>query len=87
MTMTWDDIYEQAIDTACGDPALQAKDEARWNVRNLMMKLGCDDLEKEDCPEDKVDDYCVRLRIRFNERGDIISLSLPAYLKDYIKFE
>ena len=85
--MTWDEIYDNAIDTGFGDPKLKAKDEAWWNVRNLMMEFGCDDLNEAECAEDKVEDYCDALQIQFDDCGNIVSISLPAYLKDYIKFE
>lgn len=41
---TWDDLYKRANDKCCGSPELQAKDTARWEVRNFAMEQGCDDL-------------------------------------------
>ena len=36
---TWDDIYERAIDTACGDYRLKAKDTARYPRHTGMASL------------------------------------------------
>lgn len=36
MRYTWDEIYERAEGAACGEPALRAKDEARWQVDGTL---------------------------------------------------
>lgn len=70
---TWDDLYERADDKCFGSPELQAKDTARWEVRNFAMEQGCNDLENEECPEDFVEDYCKKFGILFDEKGNILS--------------
>ncbi len=69
--LTWDDIYERAIDTACGDWRLKAKDTARWQVRNFALEQGEMDLEEAEVPEDMVEDYCKKYSIVFDTNGNI----------------
>lgn len=82
--MTWDEIYEAAVDTGFGDDRLKAKDEARYQVKSLAMELGGSDLDKDECPEGTVDDYCKAMKIRFDERGNIVDLTLPDWIEDII---
>lgn len=70
---TWDDLYKRADDKCCGSPELQAKDTARWEVRDFAIRQGCDDLENKECPEDYVENYCNRFGILFDEKGYIAS--------------
>lgn len=69
---TWDDLYDRADGAACGEDTLEAKDEARWQVRCFAMEHGEEDLEEAGCPEDEVDYYCNKYNILFNENGSII---------------
>ena len=78
--MTWDEIYERAIDTACGDPKLRAKDNARWGVRMFILDLFGHDIETDECPEDSVEDCCNALNIQFDEKGYIISMESRDFL-------
>lgn len=70
---TWNEIYENAIDKACGSSELRAKDEARFQVRNLTIDLGAPPLDESEVPEDVVEDYCKSLNIKFDECGNIVS--------------
>ena len=74
---TWDDLYERADGAACGEDTLNAKDEARWQVRCFMMEMGELDLDEQECPEDWVEDYCDDWEIRFDENGNIVSYIYP----------
>ena len=69
---TWDDLYERADGAAFGDPELTAKDEARYQVREMMLDNVEEDPELEEIPEDFIGDYCIKLQIRFDDRGNII---------------
>lgn len=80
--MTWDEIYERAIGADFLEPALKAKDEARWQVRELMVDLGCPDPEKDEIPEESIEDYCEKMQIEFDDWGNIISIRLPAYIQE-----
>ena len=72
---TWDDIYDRADGKGYGDDELMAKDNARWNVRNLAINNGYPDLEETECPEDMVEFYCEEFDILFNEDGNIVEHS------------
>lgn len=80
--MTWDEIYERADGAACGDSALKAKDEARGQVRNLMVDLGCPDPEQDEIPEESIEEYCWKMNIDFDDCGNIISIQLPDYIQE-----
>lgn len=82
--MTWDEIYDKAIGAGYGDETLKAKDEARYEVRCLVMGMGGSDLEDEGCPEEEVEVYCDAMKIEFNERGNIVSLKLPDLIEEII---
>jgi hypothetical protein len=73
---TWDDVYDRADGKRYGDDELTAKDNARWNVRNLAINNGYPDLEETECPEDMVEFYCEEFDILFNEDGNIVEHSL-----------
>jgi len=72
-TYTWDELYERAEDKPCMSPELKAKDEARYEVRNLILDLNGPDLENTEIPEEQIDDYCKSFDIRFNGNGSIVS--------------
>lgn len=75
----WNDIYEAAIDKGINDDELDRKDEARFQVGALVIKLGYPDFENTECPEDAVEYWCDKLCIEFDEYGNIIKyLNEPA---------
>ena len=69
---TWDEIYQRADGCCFGEDNLNAKDNARENVRWLALEWGEDDLEKAECPKDEVDYYCDKYNILFDENGHIV---------------
>lgn len=69
--MTWDEIYERAEDCGYSSDELTAKDEARWQVRNLVLEKKNIDIEESECPEGEVDYYTSLWNIRFDENGNI----------------
>lgn len=82
--MTWDEIYDRADGAAYGESSLKAKDEARHQVRCLMMNLGAYDLDNSECPEDAVENYCDAMNVQFDECGNITGLELPHWVEDII---
>lgn len=72
---TWDDLYKRADGAACGENTLKAKDTAREQVRQFAIAFRLDDPEKEECPEDAVDDYCKAYHICFDENGNIVEIT------------
>ena len=73
---TWNDLYERAMDTAFGDPELSAKDEARFQANNYAMDKGYEDAEEAEIPEDRIEDYCDDLGLRFDENGNINAIGV-----------
>lgn len=71
-SLTWDDIYARADGCACGSAELTAKDNARYEVANLVLERKNIDIEKSLIPEEKVDHYTGLWNIRFDENGKII---------------
>lgn len=69
--MTWDEIYERAEGCAFGSNELIAKDNARWEVRNLVLEKEKYDIETAEIPEEEVDYYTDLWNIEFYDNGDI----------------
>ena len=73
---TWDELFDEAVDKGFGSPELQAKDEARWQVRCFILELEEDDIDVAECPEDEVEKYCNMYDIRFDRNGNILETSI-----------
>lgn len=71
-TYSWDEIYSAAINAAYGEAALKAKDEARYQVRQLILNHKNVDLENAEVPEDEVELYCRKYAILFDKCGNIL---------------
>lgn len=54
---TWDDLYDRADDKSYGSPELIAKDEAREELRNVIMESEGYDIDECECPEDEIDAF------------------------------
>ena len=72
-TMTWNEFCEASKNTVCSDSAITAKDEAKQQVRQLVMDLDAPDLDEAECPEDAVGNYCNAMKIQFSKSGDILN--------------
>lgn len=72
MTYTWDDLCERADGEAFGSPALKAKDEARWQIRAVILEMSGHDIEKEESPEEEVENFLAEHPEydNFDERGN-----------------
>lgn len=81
---SWNEIYERADGAACGEPTLKAKDEARFQVGKLMVRNGEKDPEKEEIPEESIEEYCDRYGIRFDDRGNIAGYELPEEIAEAV---
>lgn len=75
--ISWDEIYDRAVWAGFNEPGLVAKDEARCQVRELMMELGHPNPDEDDCPEESIGRFCERLQLDFDDRGNIISMKIP----------
>lgn len=75
--MTWDQIYDNAIDTGCGDERLRIKDIARYEVECLVMDLLGYNINDAEIPEEEVDHYTSLWDIQFNKEGRIKRYKMP----------
>lgn len=71
--MTWDEIYDAAIDTGYGDSKLKRKDNARYQVVCFIEDVLGIDIENAECPEDEIDYYVEQYNILFDDNGYIIN--------------
>lgn len=70
---TWDELYERADGTGCGDPELKAKDYARTFFEDVILKnTGCD-INACECPEQEIED-CIAEHgeAYFTEDGEFV---------------
>lgn len=74
--MTWDEICRNADGAIFGEHTLKAKDNARENVRDLILGLTGMDVEYEDCPEDEIEMYCNEMNVEFDKDGRIVKIGL-----------
>lgn len=73
---TWDDLYERADDKGYGSPELTAKDEARYELRNMIMESQGYDIEECECPEEEIDCFLKGSvqKYLFDENGNFVCL-------------
>lgn len=81
---SWDEIFVKAIDKGFGSDELKAKDNAREQVRSLVMTAGGGDIDSDECPEESVEYYCDVMKILFDEKGNIDSITFPDWLEKIV---
>lgn len=71
---TWDDLYERALNRGCFSPELRAKDEARGQLRELILEELSHDIEQDECSEDAIDKFLFEREkpVLFDIYGNII---------------
>ena len=72
--MTWDEICRNADGAIFGDPFLKVKDNARENVRDLIIECEGIDIEDDDCPEFTIEMHCDEMNIKFDSEGRIVNV-------------
>lgn len=83
--MTFDEIYNMAIDKSIMDPELKVKDAAYCCICGIIEEIGLDELlEGSDCKEDSVIAFCEKTEAVFDERGNLTSLKLPDWIENII---
>lgn len=72
--MTWDKLCERADGEACGSPALKAKDEARGQVRELILYKEGYDIEDRESPEEEIENFLAEYPgyDKFDNRGNML---------------
>ena len=78
---TWDEIYERAIDTVCGSPELRAKDEARFQLEEIINRVKGYDINTCECPEEEIDDFLAEgnKEYLFDTHGNFIKTEEKEY--------
>ena len=83
--MTFDEIYNMAIDKSIMDPELKVKDAAYGCICGIIEEIGLDELlEESDCKEDSVIAFCEKTEAVFDERGNLTCLKLPDWIENII---
>ncbi len=78
---TWDKILDAADSCGYGDEPLKVKDTARAAVRGFMMDLGHSDPDNAEIPEDCIGEFCRKLKVLFDECGNIASFKFPFWIE------
>lgn len=83
--MTFDEIYNMAIDKGVMDQELKVKDNAYSCICGIIEEIGLSELlEKSECKEDSVIAFCEKTEAAFDERGNLVSLKLPDWIENII---
>jgi hypothetical protein len=71
---TWDEIYNNAIDAACGSRELKTKDNARYELECIIFESTGIDINSYDVPEDEIELFLARSKNQylFDDNGHII---------------
>lgn len=71
---TWNDIFKNAVNKAFLSPELKAKDEARYQLGELIKKEAGYDIEACESAETEIDKYLRERKatVLFDERGNIL---------------
>lgn len=75
--MTWNEIYKSAIDKGYGETELRTKDNAREEVRSLLLNMTGRDINNGafEIPEDIIEDFCNKHNVSFTNTGTLITYS------------
>ena len=83
--MTFDEIYNMAIDKGIMDQELKVKDTAYSCICGIIEEVGLGELlEKSECKEDSVISFCEETEAVFDEKGNLSSLKLPDWIESII---
>ena len=83
--MTFDEIYNMAIDKGIMDQELKVKDAAYSCICGIIEEIGLSELlEKSECKEDSVIAFCEKTEAVFDEKGNISSLKLPDWIENIV---
>ena len=83
--MTFDEIYNMAIDKGIMDQELEGKDAAYSCICGIIEDVGLYELlENSECKEDSVISFCEKTEALFDERGNLVSLKLPDWIENII---
>lgn len=71
---TWNELYQRAMEKGYGDPELEAKDTARYEVGITAEQYGVN-IEEDECPEDAIDFFLAEHKEfdRFDVDGHMVN--------------
>lgn len=74
-TYTWDEIYNNALNSPFLSMELGAKDEARYQLSSLIMHETERNVSACECPEEEIENFLWEREkpVLFDERGNIVS--------------
>ena len=62
----------------------KATDNAKEQVRKLMLDMGCPDPEQHQMPKVALERYCEKMQIGFDASGNITSIQLPSSIEEIV---
>ena len=65
---TWSELYERALDASCG---VEAKDNARSELRRIIAKEKGVDIDACECPENEIDLFLDEIIVLFDDSGNL----------------
>ena len=71
---TWDKLYERADGAACGSQELNAKDNARWELGEVIKRITDIDIETCESAEAEIDWFLNEMDTEylFDEDGNLV---------------
>ena len=75
---TWNELYNRALNKGCMSSELRAKDEARYQLRDLILKETGLDIEVSESAEEAIDKFLEKRKtpVLFDNRGNIVRYKL-----------
>ena len=72
---TWDELYKRAEDKGFGEPELKAKDNARWELAEVIEEECGYNIDDCEIPEEEIDGFLKNSskKYLFNEDGSLVN--------------
>lgn len=87
----WSDIYFEATKPGASEEAIRIKDHAFREAQDLIESLGLSTkelvMEMLRSPEIVIGDYCRKLDVRFDEKGNVVRATLTRFAFDIMRGE
>ena len=87
----WSDIYFEATKPGASEEAIRIKDHAFREAQELIEGLGLSTkelvMEMLRSPEIVIGDYCRKLDVRFDEKGNVVRATLTRFVFDIMRGE
>ena len=87
----WSDIYFEATKPGASEEAIRIKDHAFHEAQELIECMGLCSMELAmellRSPELVIGDYCRKLDVRFDEKGNVVRVTLNRFAFDIMRGE